>query len=280
MSRSVLPAAVAGTSCLKLQSADGASALISRWGAQVLSWQPAGGDERLFLGRRAVLDGTAPIRGGVPLVFPQFASCGPLPAHGFARQHVWDVTEARAGRITLALNDDKTLRALWPHAFACEFVVQLDASSIGMTLRVRNTGRGRFEFQAALHTYLRVDELAALRVEGLGDVSYVDRRADGRAQRQIEPELRIGGEVDRIYTDPPQYVTVREPRRATDISAQGGFTELVVWNPGPGRCAGIVDLEPEDWRHLLCIEAARVTEVASLEPGELWSGSQRLTTLP
>ena len=40
----------------------------------------------------AVFDGTQPIRGGVPVVFPQFGRPDPsLPMHGFARSSRWTV---------------------------------------------------------------------------------------------------------------------------------------------------------------------------------------------
>ena len=40
----------------------------------------------------AVFDGTQPIRGGVPVIFPQFGRPDQsLPMHGFARSSLWTV---------------------------------------------------------------------------------------------------------------------------------------------------------------------------------------------
>ena len=44
---------------------------IHRYGATVLSYN-AQGREQLFVSKDAILDGTKPIRGGIPLVFPIF----------------------------------------------------------------------------------------------------------------------------------------------------------------------------------------------------------------
>jgi len=104
-----------GQPVLKLQTPDGAVALISLFGAQVLSWVPAGGEDRLYLSPDAVFDGATPIRGGVPLCFPQFAGRGPLPKHGFARPRLWEVSNTRAGKdfalATLRLADDEARKA-------------------------------------------------------------------------------------------------------------------------------------------------------------------------
>ena len=40
------------------------------YGATVVSWKSANGKENLFLSEKAHLDGSKPVRGGIPLVFP------------------------------------------------------------------------------------------------------------------------------------------------------------------------------------------------------------------
>jgi glucose-6-phosphate 1-epimerase len=69
-----------GQPVLKLQTPDGAVALISLFGAQVLSWVPAGGEDRLYLSPEAVFDGATPIRGGVPLCFPSSPAAARCPS--------------------------------------------------------------------------------------------------------------------------------------------------------------------------------------------------------
>jgi glucose-6-phosphate 1-epimerase len=274
------PKVVGGLPCVELQSPDGARAVISRLGAQVLSWRPAGGAERLYLSERAVLDGSGPIRGGVPLVFPQFANGGPLPAHGFARNRVWAV-QAPAGAMPAStarftLQGDVDEPAAWPHAFGCVFTVQLAGPVLVMRLEVSNRGAAPFSFQAALHTYLRVDDLPLLRVQGLADAAYRDRSAGDRPGRQAEAELALQGDVDRIYSPAPRQVAVCEPGRVIRIGLNGGFGDLVVWNPGAERCARVPDLPPDGYRHFVCVEAARIVLPVELQPGHSWWGEQQL----
>lgn len=48
----------------------GQSVTVYLYGATVTSWKLANGEEQLFLSEKAHLDGSKPIRGGIPVVFP------------------------------------------------------------------------------------------------------------------------------------------------------------------------------------------------------------------
>lgn len=77
----------------------GSSVEILLYGASVISWKsasPSNSDvvERLFVSSKAFLDGSKPVRGGIPVVFPCFgAPTHPdhqkLSQHGFARSETW-----------------------------------------------------------------------------------------------------------------------------------------------------------------------------------------------
>ena len=56
-----------GIAALRLNGPRGASAVVSKLGAQVLSWVTPDGRERLFLSDKAVFDGSVAIRGGIPV---------------------------------------------------------------------------------------------------------------------------------------------------------------------------------------------------------------------
>lgn len=99
------PTAFRGTPCLRLH-AEGATALVALHGAQVLSWIPADGRERLFLGAQAELGPGSAIRGGIPVIFPQFGDRGVLRKHGFARLLDWSFDGIRDGTAWFVLEDD------------------------------------------------------------------------------------------------------------------------------------------------------------------------------
>lgn len=271
-----------GQPVLKLQTPDGAVALISLFGAQVLSWVPAGGEDRLYLSPDAVFDGATPIRGGVPLCFPQFAGRGPLPKHGFARNRLWEVSNTRAGKdfalATLSLADDEASRAVWPHAFSAEMSVSISGDRLDLELEVDNTGSTPFSFTAALHTYLKVREVEHLRIEGLRGLDYCDS-ADGDAiKKETGVGVSIEAEMDRIYHNAPPTLLVREDSRAMGIHSQN-FPDVVVWNPWEDKCAALADMPADGFRRMLCVEAAAVREPVELAPGASWWGRQSLVAM-
>lgn len=260
-----------------LQTKDGAFAEIYRHGAHVTSWRPAGGRERLFLSSRSAFGGSAAIRGGVPVIFPQFAGEGPLPKHGFARNRAWTFIGVEAGgsAARFQLQDSEDSRAIWPFAFQAELRVAISGAQLEVALSVLNSGSESFAFTAALHTYLRVSGISETTVHGLHGLRYRDTAAGGVEHGENAVALNILDEVDRIYFDAPDSLQVREPRALTEVR-QSGFCDTVVWNPGPQRAAALSDLEPDGWKRFLCVEAAVVGRPVQLAPGARWSGSQTL----
>ena len=99
-----------GHEALALRTSDGSSATVLLHGAHALSWVPAGQGEQFYLSPSSSYAAVAPIRGGVPVIFPQFSGQGPLQRHGFARNMVWELVQTEAGadgaQAVLRLRDD------------------------------------------------------------------------------------------------------------------------------------------------------------------------------
>lgn len=260
---------------LELKAADGARARICGHRAHLCSWTPAHGVEQLYLSGRAVFGPGAAIRGGVPVIFPQFASEGPLPKHGFARTAQWRLESATQGEARFRLSDSEATRALWPHAFDADLTVAIADRTLRLGLAVENRGDKPFSFTAALHTYLRVDEIAQVELLGLRGLRYRDAAHGGGEATEHAERVRIEGEVDRIYFDAPPALELREPARRLRIESQG-FADVVVWNPGAAKGAALADLEPDGYRRFLCVEAAMIGRPQRLGPGQSWTGMQTL----
>jgi glucose-6-phosphate 1-epimerase len=258
---------------------DGARAIVYPYGAHVASWSSADGVERLFVSERSAYRAGAAIRGGVPIIFPQFSTEGPLPRHGFARTRAWELASTSEGRATLVLRDDAETRAIWPHAFVATYDVVLteDALTLALTVENLDVADEPLHFTGALHTYLRVADVADVRIDGLRGVRLRDQVAGGAERVEDAAAVRIDGEVDRIYLDVPDPLTVRDGDRTLRVDASG-FGDVVVWNPGAERARELSDLEPDGWRRFVCVEAAAVARPVTLAPAERWTGSQTLSS--
>ncbi|HEY2856598.1 MAG TPA: D-hexose-6-phosphate mutarotase [Gemmatimonadaceae bacterium] len=268
---------------VEIVARDGACVELYTHGAQVTSWKPASGEERLFLSRRSSFSPDAAIRGGVPIIFPQFASMGPLPKHGFARIQEWEVV--RAGRTSkgkgegnLRLTATPQTRALWDHGFDASFVVSVEGMTLSVALSVFNEDTKPLDFTAALHTYLLVDDVRSTTVLGLQGMEYRDSAAGGGRKCQDAEGVVPSGELDRIYYDVRSPIEVRDAMRRTRLSMTG-FSDAVVWNPGAERAAALQDMEPSGWLRMLCVEAAVIGTPVHLEPNERWTGQQVLTAM-
>lgn len=268
----------AGQPAVALRSADGARATVLLHGGHLVSWVPAGGQERLYLSPTSRYGEGASVRGGVPVIFPQFAARGTLPRHGLLRTRAWRFEPGPAhgahAQAVLRFTADDDTRRLWPHEFSAEITVSVQGRQLDMELAVTNTGDAPFEFAAALHTYLRTEDVLRAQLEGLQAVKYEDSLT-GKWEMQWGDVTQVVGAIDRIYHDAGKVLVLREMGRLLEL-ARSGFTDAVVWNPGPD--ARLDDLPAGDWQHLLCIEAARVIEPVALAPGEEWTGMQTLVS--
>ncbi len=263
----------------RLTAPDGSQAEVYLHGAQVTSWIPAGGSERLFLSRTAQFGPDSAIRGGVPVVFPQFSNLGPLRSHGFARRMDWGLTSVKMGsQDTWALfqlkGNEDTLRQ-WPHAFLADLRVTVGGGQLELAFSVQNVGEQEFSFTCALHTYLRAGDIHDVVIERLGGLTYLDDLANRERKTQPEGALTFTGEVDRIYLDAPEQLVIHE-KKSTLWVEKPGFPDAVVWNPWAERGAALPDLEPEGYLHMFCIEPAVIARPVVLAPGESWTGVQRL----
>jgi glucose-6-phosphate 1-epimerase len=268
-----------------LESADGATADIYLHGAHVTSWRPApDGEERLFLSARSEFRDSAAIRGGIPVIFPQFATEGPLPRHGFARTSLWSLhsleqREEGDAVATFTLTDSPATHATWAAEFRLTLTVRVAGSRLQVMLGVENTGASPFSFAAALHTYLRVRDAEHATVVGLQGARYRESSAPALLHVDNEHAVRVSGPLDRVYVNAPRSVTLREPDRSLSVDMMD-FPDMVLWNPGAAAARGLADMEPHAERAMMCIEAAVVQQPVALASEGRWHGTQTLDAAP
>ena len=261
-------------------SLDGASVEIYLLGATIVSYKTSSGQEVLSVSSAAIFDGAAPIRGGIPIVFPQFALQGPLPLHGFARTELWTVVgAAEPGRIVLSLCDsEKTRASQWPHAFELTYTVTFDSARLTTELSVSNpaSAGAPFAFEALLHTYLFLGpdnvtaQGSAARIAGLQGLTCIAKPSTGYEPARLEERdsIQLEGEFDRIFTPISRplvisgisngaisQVTVEAQASVRSSGPRLGTMaaplDVVIWNPGAARAKVIADLGDEDWRNFV-----------------------------
>ncbi len=293
---------IRGMPAVRLRASDGGMATIMLHGAHVVSWVPAGAPEQLYLSEQAVYAPGQAIRGGVPVIFPQFDRAGPeagVPRHGIARTRAWRLLQSGQGDDTVfakfeLTHDDATMSA-WARAFVLELKVTLGRRHLELALTAGNPGADPYAFTAALHTYLKVADIGNALIEGLVHHRYRDSALTARQAPQAADDtvtdieqrrfVDFDDEVDRIYFEAGGRLRLRERGPGKDGLADdgacldltmNGFEDAVVWNPGPQKAAQLNDLPRNGYRQMVCIEAARIGRPVTLEPGQSWTGTQTL----
>lgn len=264
-----------GMTRVGLEHASGARAEIYLHGAHVISWQPARGREVLFVSGASHFQDGAPIRGGIPVIFPQFGD-GPLPKHGLVRARAWAVARTALGAdgaatITLRLEDDAQTRALWPHPFCLQLMVSL-GQALTIEFTVKNPGSAPFPFQTTLHTYLQVADITQTSLFGLQGTAFEDFLYPGPAVETREV-IMFDRETDRIYVNAPDRVVLDDRGNKRKIAIEkSGMNAIVVWNPWIEKSKRLEDFGDDEYRHMVCVETSHMRAPAVLAPGAQWSG--------
>ncbi|MDR1828447.1 MAG: D-hexose-6-phosphate mutarotase [Methylobacteriaceae bacterium] len=273
------PTRVNGSPAFKLTGAHGAEATILLHGGHVISWKPDGVTERLYVSPKADFSPGSAIRGGAPVCFPQFSTNGPLPQHGFVRTMEWRQspgTEINVGKVTLELDHNEETHRLWAHAFKVFIRMYLFDNRLKIVLFALNSGTEEFSFTAALHTYLKVDDIGKAAVTGLKNLPYYDKPLNARATETAD-KLVFDREIDRIYATGSQsnHVVLSDGSGALKISGEA-MPDFVIWNPWVERSRAMADLPDDAYRHFVCVESAVINDPVILQPGETWKGVQNL----
>ncbi|KAJ8600414.1 hypothetical protein CTAYLR_001455 [Chrysophaeum taylorii] len=269
-----------GQEMVALRHRSGAACDVYLHGATVSRYAVPNGHEVLWVSSGAVFNGSKAIRGGVPLVFPQF---GPkadellgitsMSQHGFARTSKWSVRSAEVRlngdcQVVLTLEDSEATREKFPHKFSLLYTVSLNETCLRTALKMTNMDKATVAPQALLHTYFATDEVAQTRVSGLDGVSYYDQLADETDAQH--GDVSFCGETDRVYERGDKLVISCEGQRAvTEIAVEATYVEefgesgssatpfapdVVVWNPHVSKAKAMSDFDDDGWKRMLCVE--------------------------
>ncbi|CDP08722.1 unnamed protein product [Coffea canephora] len=278
-----------GVDQIVLRNPQGASARVSLHGGQVTSWRNDRGEELLFTSSKAIFKPPKAMRGGIPICFPQFGNCGSLE---LARNKVWTIDDNLPpfhpndtyGKsfVDLLLKSSEDDLKCWPHSF--EFRLRVSLSSDGnlsLISRIRNVNGKPYSFSFAYHTYFSVSDISEVRIEGLETLDYLDNLCQRERFTEQGDAITFESEVDRIYLSSPNCIAILDhERKRTYVIRKEGLPDMVVWNPWEKKSKAMVDLGDEEYKQMLCVDAAAVEKPITLKPGEEWTGRLELAVVP
>ncbi|CCE64088.1 hypothetical protein TPHA_0G02530 [Tetrapisispora phaffii CBS 4417] len=266
------------------------SVTILKYGATVYSWKREG-VEQLWLSSAAKLDGSKPVRGGIPLVFPAFGKnttdkyLKDLPQHGFARNSNWTfkgIVRSYPPTVQFELNEGNANRELikaWPYKFTILYNIELGYDHLKTSVDIRNESDVPFDFNWLFHTYYNIqDSIENVYVHGLENQATHDN-ITGKAAVEKNAEVIIDREVDRRYlnVDVKENITIlnKKTNQLVHGLIRENLSDAVVWNPWIKKSAGMGDFEPKDgYKNMLCVEPGHIHDLVTLRAKQKWSASQ------
>ncbi|HTH53468.1 MAG TPA: D-hexose-6-phosphate mutarotase [Edaphobacter sp.] len=256
-------------------TAPSASATVYLQGAHITHWQPAGQQPVLFLSQKSDFLPGKPIRGGVPIAFPWFATDSkndryqgkPGPSHGFARIQDWSLSFAALSgdslHLAFTLGPTELSRQLGFDHFRLAFELII-GSSLTMRLAVANDAKTPLVFEEALHTYFSVGDARKISITGLEPTGYIDKTDNFRAKPAAHAPLVLTGFTDRVYPDTAATCAIHDTveQRTITIEKQHSNT-TVVFNPWKE----LPDMGPDEWQGMVCVETVNsATNTVTLAP--------------
>ncbi|CAH8317682.1 unnamed protein product [Eruca vesicaria subsp. sativa] len=257
------------------------------YGGHVTSWKNEKGEELLFLSTKAIFKPPTPIRGGIPLLFPQYSSTGPLPSHGFVRQRFWEIdtkppplpSHPSSAHVDLILKSSDADLKIWPHKFVYRLRVALGhGGDLTLTSRVQNADVKQFSFTAGLHPYFSISDISQIQVEGLQNLNYLDQQKNRTRFTDNAKFITFNSQLDRLYLRAPNKLRIVDRKKKKTIMVRKeGYADAVVWTPWVKK---VSDLGVEDYKRFVAVEPVAVEKPIILKPGQVWKGVLQVSVVP
>ena len=261
-----------------------ATAAISVFGGQLLSFRPTTTDTDVLWVSPHLAPLPTPLRGGIPLYWPYFSrenQPDDVPSHGYARTAQWALdsqTQLANGDVEVVL---KPL-GLEHLPLTLTQTIRVGASLV-QSIRTTNRGSQATRLTEAFHNYFSVSDVTHTTVRGLLGSTYLDKLDDMNAHTQQDEWMLppTDPRCDRVYpgNSGPHQIIDPGVNRVITLSSKGSRS-TVVWNPGEVAAARMPDVQ-EAWRGYVCVETANVgPDVVTLDPGATSEMTQEISVAP
>lgn len=251
-------------------------------GAHLTHFQPRGNAPVLWMSQSSFYEKGKPIRGGVPICFPWFgpnANDPQLPSHGWARLTQWNLLQCHRGsngEVMLTLGCSLA-------GFQVKYSLTLSTTlRMAMTVELDANASNGQTFESAFHTYLRIEDIDRVSVEGLEGTAYIDKVGTPTQRPASHAPIHFQEETDRVYGDTEATCILNDPGMNRRIRvSKTGSRSTVIWNPWIDKSQRMQDFGDQEWQTMVCIETANIGSNAIwLEPGEMHTMTAELEALP
>ncbi|MBV5278601.1 MAG: D-hexose-6-phosphate mutarotase [Campylobacteraceae bacterium] len=195
-----------------------------------------------------------PFRGGIPLCWPWFGKVQE-PFHGFARVSKWKLLQrvdtSEHVILEFGLTSDMVKVPYWIYPFELKMKMIL-GKKVFLELHVNS----EVETTAALHTYFWTEDIEMTELGGLS-YEYFDSLTQSKVLSDLNV-LKIDRTVDRIYNYSEKH-TITRSTNSIEVYHHNA-SDIVVWNPWREGAKKLVDMENEQYKHMLCLETARISK--------------------
>jgi glucose-6-phosphate 1-epimerase len=243
--------------------------IVNILGSQLISAQIIENEDVFYLS--PYVNGNDKLRGGVPIIFPQFGSYGPLKKHGFARDLEWcevfSYTFASIEQSCYILDINKHSTSNWPFDTKLFLTFELVKNvSLEIKFKVVNCGDKSFTFTGGLHPYFAIKSRKDVIISGIHNIEFID------TDPFIDTFILDGNTpLERLFLTKTE-ISLFNGYRLLNLTVEG-FDNWMIWNPGKSGSKNILDLPDEDWDKFICIEPLVCNKPVTLSPMQTFIGN-------
>lgn len=242
-------------------------------GAQLTSYHPLGGGEKMWLSQSSNFSPHKAIRGGAPICWPWFGqhqSNTTLPQHGFARTSLFQLDKLvhypqGHSELTLSLESTTASLKLWPFQFKLTVTFNL-AETLSIKVTTKNLSPHSMPLTQAIHSYFRVKDSRKIQIKGTNNCNYFDKVNNCMAT-QNDDDLCIINETDRIYYRENALIELIDEDSRLQLQHKGSDSS-VIWNPWQIKAESMSDFDNDGFQHMLCVESAITSDEFRLSAGD------------
>ncbi len=236
-------------------------------GAQILQIK-LGINDLLYFSSLNQIESRSPLRGGIPVIFPQFANCGNIKKHGFVRDYNWKLVNENKIQDKHFVEYEYQINEIdfpeWKHSAKLNLKAFVIDNIFKISIHILNNGKSSFEFTGGIHPYFKIQSRSSIKLKGLEFCNFED------SFPEIQFNLLGENLIERLYFE------------NNDIYFYNGFSNLLIkstgfqnwmiWNPGKQGAKKIHDLPDDDWDKFLCIEPIVKNKPVLLNPNDKFKG--------